>query len=114
MEKYIRVFILGGTGAIGTAVLQELIARSYTVVALSRSKILGAQIENWARLHAEVTFANPLVGALQRSLRGGCSRGRHCQKFVKSYGNTHETTVLYVVDLIHKHSSWAKGPTIKD
>ncbi|MEM7525758.1 MAG: NAD-dependent epimerase/dehydratase family protein, partial [Pseudomonadota bacterium] len=32
-----RVFIMGGTGSIGSAVLKELIARSHAVLALSRS-----------------------------------------------------------------------------
>ena len=40
-----RVFILGGTGSIGTAILQELIARSHSVIALSRSEASDAKIE---------------------------------------------------------------------
>lgn len=39
-----RVFILGGTGVIGTAVLRELIARSHTVVALSRSETASGRL----------------------------------------------------------------------
>ena len=38
LEAEMRVFILGGTGSIGTAVVQELVARSHDVVALSRSE----------------------------------------------------------------------------
>ena len=40
-----RVFILGGTDSIGTAVLQELIARSHAVVALSHSDASDKKIK---------------------------------------------------------------------
>lgn len=33
-----RVFVLGGTGTIGTAVVSELVNRNHQVVALSRSE----------------------------------------------------------------------------
>ncbi len=39
-----RVFILGGTGSIGTALLEELRARSHSVVALSRSEASDRKI----------------------------------------------------------------------
>ena len=44
----------------------------------------------------------------------GVRVGDIARKFAKAYGNKHETTVLNVDDLIHKHVSWAIGPTIKD
>jgi nucleoside-diphosphate-sugar epimerase len=41
-----RVFILGGTGSIGTAIVGELRKRSHDVVALSRSEASDRKLEN--------------------------------------------------------------------
>ncbi|SDU42834.1 NAD-dependent epimerase/dehydratase family protein [Stappia sp. ES.058] len=41
-----RVFILGGTGSIGTAIVRELHSRSHDVVALCRSEISEEKIRN--------------------------------------------------------------------
>nr|WP_272209725.1 NAD-dependent epimerase/dehydratase family protein [Marinicella sp. W31]MDC2875551.1 NAD-dependent epimerase/dehydratase family protein [Marinicella sp. W31] len=41
-----RVFILGGTGSIGTAIVRELRSRSHDVVALCRSEVSEEKIRN--------------------------------------------------------------------
>lgn len=85
-----RVFILGGTGSIGTAIVSELIARAHDVTALSRSQpsdrklqALGAQLYrgdltgpySWvgdavacdAIIHVAATFGDDM-GAVDRAV----------------------------------------------
>jgi NAD(P)-dependent dehydrogenase (short-subunit alcohol dehydrogenase family) len=43
----LRVFILGGTGLIGSAIVQALIARGHTVLGLARSHASAARLAGW-------------------------------------------------------------------
>ncbi|MEV6793893.1 SDR family oxidoreductase [Streptomyces sp. NPDC051320] len=63
-----RVFVTGGTGLIGSAVVAELLGNGHTVLALARSEV--------SALAAEAAGAEPLRGALadRDVLRAGAAR----------------------------------------
>jgi nucleoside-diphosphate-sugar epimerase len=54
----VRVFVLGGTGFIGTALVRELIARGHAVVGLARSEASAAKLAGLG--------AQPLAGDIAR------------------------------------------------
>lgn len=49
-----RVFVLGGTGSIGSEVVRELVARGHIVFGLARSRVSAAKLGEWG--------ATPIVG----------------------------------------------------
>lgn len=51
-----RVLVLGGTGAIGSAVVRELVARGHVVFGLARSGVSAAKLGQWG--------ATPIAGDL--------------------------------------------------
>lgn len=50
----LRIFVLGGTGSIGSAVVRELLRRGYDVVGLARSEVAAAKLRD--------AGATPFVG----------------------------------------------------
>jgi len=62
----VRVFVLGGTGVIGAAVVRELIARGHAVIALARSEASAAKLAGPGSLPfaGDITRPEPWVAQL--------------------------------------------------
>jgi nucleoside-diphosphate-sugar epimerase len=55
----LRVFILGGTGSIGSAVVRELIGRGHEVCGLARSDASAAKLREWGATSIAGDIAAP-------------------------------------------------------
>jgi nucleoside-diphosphate-sugar epimerase len=55
----VRVFVLGGTGSIGSAVVRELVRRGHDVRALARSEAAAAKLREWGAAPVAGDIAAP-------------------------------------------------------
>ena len=62
-----------------------------------------------ARVYCELLVRADLMGHFNAVSEEVDRVGDIARKFAKAYGNTHDTKVLNVDDLIYEHGSWAKG-----
>jgi nucleoside-diphosphate-sugar epimerase len=58
-EDTVRVFVLGGTGSIGSAVVQELVRRGHDVLALARSDVSAAKLREAGAMPVAGDIAEP-------------------------------------------------------
>jgi nucleoside-diphosphate-sugar epimerase len=64
----VRVFILGGTGSIGTAVVRELLSRGHQIYGLARSDASGKKLADLGAipLRGDITSPEQWIGSLPR------------------------------------------------
>jgi nucleoside-diphosphate-sugar epimerase len=58
-EQIMRVFVVGGTGSIGSAVVRELVARKHIVFGLARSGVSAAKLDEWGATPVAGDIAAP-------------------------------------------------------
>jgi nucleoside-diphosphate-sugar epimerase len=79
-ENAVRVFVLGGTGSIGSAVVQELIRRGHDVLALARSDLTLDSLGRHRLEQVNYRIDSPVVrsgrmGRISVPFRLGVQRG---------------------------------------